>query len=686
MRSGTTPGLGMLLLAGMVHAAHAEPDIGPAQREHQVSYQGADPVYPADFFAPFQPQTALDMLDHTPGFVLSEGDFVRGFGAAAGNVLIDGQRPTVKAGGIAEVLQRIPALRVERILLLRGGEAAEAQGQMLVANVILKSDAGGSGTVALDLMRTFDGNIGASGRISHARRIGDWQTGIEVSGELIHFPNEGHYRLRDQAGALVESRSERIAGKSPEAGLAISASRALAGGTFTSNVRLGYDAYSARQTIVLHPGDFDAPPAEREDLAHDDEAYLAEAGVDWTRGLRGDWMAKLVGLGRVERFRTDEDFTGPEYRGVSALRQRPTEAIGRMTLSREGGHRLRPEIGVEVAWNALTSHLDYAEDLGTGLMAIGLDGADVRVTELRGEGFANLGARLSSDFSAEAGMAFERSRIRAKSDGSNTRSLSYLKPSAALIWSRTGATEARLGIRRSIDQLDFGDFAASVDQVDGRPLGGNAELRPARLTRAYLRLDRRWGEGGALSAELFGQRHDGLLGYILLPSGDQARGAIGDGRELGLTAQATFPLATIVPHAQLRFDGTLRRSRVEDALSGRTRRIDDLPDSTLSAEFRQELPALGSAWGLRYAAPQSARIHFIGEEYSWRDLPVWTAYIETSVIAGFKTVLTVEGIAGRDYDRFRRFHDPNDPDILTGTETRRQSEGTVISLSLTRSL
>ncbi|MFD2429917.1 hypothetical protein ACFSUK_20805 [Sphingobium scionense] len=53
---------------------------------------GPDPVYPVDFYAPFQPQTALDMLERTPGFLLSEGNSLRGFGGAAGNVLIDGQR------------------------------------------------------------------------------------------------------------------------------------------------------------------------------------------------------------------------------------------------------------------------------------------------------------------------------------------------------------------------------------------------------------------------------------------------------------------------------------------------------------------------------------------------------------------------------------------------------------------
>ena len=48
------------------------------------------------FFARFSPVTAEDMVRQLPGFTLDEGADLRGFGATAGNVLIDGQRPSSK--------------------------------------------------------------------------------------------------------------------------------------------------------------------------------------------------------------------------------------------------------------------------------------------------------------------------------------------------------------------------------------------------------------------------------------------------------------------------------------------------------------------------------------------------------------------------------------------------------------
>nr|WP_197283141.1 TonB-dependent receptor [Novosphingobium sp. ST904] len=258
---------------------------------------GPDPVYPADFYKPFQPQTALDMLERTPGFLLSEGTSVRGFGGGAGNVLIDGQRPTVKGGGITEVLRRIAASRVERIVLLRGSDAAEAQGQTLVANVVLRVDAGGSGNVSATFSHTSDGFVSPSVRASHARRIAGWQTSIELSGEVTRYPDEGIYFDRDAAGNLSSTRKESISAKAPEYGLALSTSGALGGGTLTVNLRLNKEGYSSDRAIDIFAA-ADETPESRRDIAYDEKGRSGELGLDWTRRIGSGWTTKLVGLGR----------------------------------------------------------------------------------------------------------------------------------------------------------------------------------------------------------------------------------------------------------------------------------------------------------------------------------------------------------------------------------------------------
>ena len=653
----------------------AHPPIVPA---------GPDPVYPADFYAPFQPQTALDMLERTPGFLLSEGNSLRGFGGAAGNVLIDGQRPTVKAGGITEVLRRIGAARVERVVLLRGTDAAEAQGQTLVANVILRTDGGGSGNASLKLSHTRDGRISPSAQISHARKIAGWQSNVELSVEQVRYPIDGIYHISDSNGMPTETRHERIIGKAPELGLAASTSGALAGGTLTLNLRLNRDGYESDRAIMIMPTD-GAAMIERT-IGYDEKGRSGELGLDWTRTLGKDWSAKLVGLGRVERLTTNEDYVEPGYRGVSALAQKPLELVGRTTLTRGGDHVLRPELGMEIAYNRLNSALDYAEDNGSGLTPITLANANSRVSELRGEAFANVTLRLGKRWTLESGMAFELSRIRVTGDAANEQSLSYWKPSAALVWSPRDTSQLRLGIRRTVDQLDFGDFAASVNQADGRPLGGNAQLRPARVTRALVRADHRWGKGGALAVEAYHQWHQGMLGYLLLPTGDEALGTIGNARQWGISTQATLPLDAALRGARLTLDGTLRGSRMRDPVTGDNRKMDDIAPRSLTAEFRHDVPKLRSSWGISYTAAEQGDVFYTGERLTWRDDAAFDAYVETTALAGFKTTLRASALNGQDYHRLRRFYSPSRAGSYSGQEQRNQWEGAVVSLTLARAL
>lgn len=682
-----------LLLAGAAAMASGtsgdEPQSGdpvPGNAAHALAPSGPDPVYPAEFYKPFQPQTALDMLERTPGFLLTEGSSVRGFGGAAGNVLIDGQRPTVKGGGITEVLRRIGASRVERVVLLRGSDAAEAQGQTLVANLILRADAGGSGNASLALAHTADGHVSPDARISYARRVAGWQTNVELSAQTVRYPTHAVYLERDAAAALIRTRRERISANAPQYGLALSTSGALGGGTLTVNLRLGKDSYASHTGYDIFDGAEDAVPDSVRTIAYRESSRSGELGADWTRRLGNDWSTKLVALGTLERYVTADDLVEPGYRGVSSQREKPVELVGRLTLTREGDHAFRPEFGAEAAYNRLTSRLDYAQDSGAGLVPIALSNADTRVSEQRAEAFANLTVRLARRVSLEAGMAAEFSKITVSGEAASAQSLSYLKPSAALVWSPSAETQLRLAMRRTVDQLDFSDFAASVNQTDGRPLGGNSRLRPARVTRALARLDHRWGKGGALALEGWHQWHTGLLGYVLLPSGEEALGTIGNARQWGVTAQGTLPLEAVLRGARLTVDAALRRSRMRDPVTGEDRRMDDVLPRSITAELRHDLPALRSSWGVTYTAAEYADVFYTAERLRWRDGQSWGGYVETTALPGFKTTLAVSALGGQDFYRMRRFYAPSRAGAPTGSEERRRRQGASVTLTLARAL
>ena len=87
----------MLAIAAAVLAQGApdrsEPGDAPVAA---AAAEAAVTPYPAAFFAEGRPTSAFDMIGRLPGFTFARGEAVRGFAGAAGNVMIDGERPTSK--------------------------------------------------------------------------------------------------------------------------------------------------------------------------------------------------------------------------------------------------------------------------------------------------------------------------------------------------------------------------------------------------------------------------------------------------------------------------------------------------------------------------------------------------------------------------------------------------------------
>ena len=93
MRSALFAGVAATALIGATPARAAQPAGEAAPASTQSS---RTTVYQANFFAPFAPRTAYDVVQHVPGFQLDLGSTqsvngsvdVRGFAGTAGNVVM----------------------------------------------------------------------------------------------------------------------------------------------------------------------------------------------------------------------------------------------------------------------------------------------------------------------------------------------------------------------------------------------------------------------------------------------------------------------------------------------------------------------------------------------------------------------------------------------------------------------
>ena len=125
-------------------------------------------TYDRAYFDPFAPRTALDIARRVPGFTLDLGSTqtatgsvdVRGFAGVAGNVVINGARPSSKAESLETLLARIPAQRIVRIEVAPGDiYGSDYAGKSQVLNVIMSAEAGIDANVTAAARRVSTGSV-----------------------------------------------------------------------------------------------------------------------------------------------------------------------------------------------------------------------------------------------------------------------------------------------------------------------------------------------------------------------------------------------------------------------------------------------------------------------------------------------------------------------------------------------
>src|SRR5947209_13836518 len=114
-------GVGLAALLAGASALAQTPADAPAPQPTRTA-DGRTTTYDAAFFAKYAPRTAYDIVQRIPGFTLdlgannnNNGADIRGFAGVAGNVVVNGQRPSTKSETLDAYLSRIPANRVKRV-------------------------------------------------------------------------------------------------------------------------------------------------------------------------------------------------------------------------------------------------------------------------------------------------------------------------------------------------------------------------------------------------------------------------------------------------------------------------------------------------------------------------------------------------------------------------------------------
>lgn len=647
-------GLAAALLIGSAAPAFAQ-EVGAGGR---TVYQGA-------YFAQFSPSNALELVQRVPGFSLELGSQdVRGFGGAAGNVVINGQRPSAKSDTLETVLARIPASRVARVEIGPGDLfGSEFSGKPQVLNLILVSGGGLAGTVSATVRRDFSGLITPEGNVSALYRRGKSSFNVSAGYNNAHFPEEGTDTITKlPSNTLVEFRRKYNDTSEREAYL--SGSWEHVGGenrTAHANFRVADGYFGLFQTNNVFP----VGGIERDDrLSQEQDRRDYEIGGDITRPFLGGGL-KLIGLA-TRRHRRNEDTSfnriGEDVIGgfIQNTDSQRNETVARLVWSRSNWNGWSVETGAEAVLNSLDSNVNLFDVDEDGVLTrIDLPVDQAKVTEYRGEAFVNAGRALSPTLRMDLGLTFEASKLTVTGDAESERVLKFLKPKAVFDWKPKGPWHLQLALARTVAQLNFEDFISSAELTNDRVDAGNAELLPQRAWEALLTVERTILGDGLAKAEFGYNRISLVQDRVPTPEGFDAPGNLGSGTFKFVRGTLDIPLSTIgIKGGRLTVNGTLQDSSVEDPYTHQRRRFSGYSNYRFDAAFRQDLGK--HAWGFNvYTNPGQSFFRRNEIDTPNGEEPFVTAFAEyrptqkTSVTFGLDNLLNVQG------KRFRTFFSPD---------------------------
>jgi len=648
-------------------------------------------AYQASYFDAFNAVTALDMVQRVPGFSFDSGRDVRGFGGAAGNVLINGERPSSK-DGLNAILQRIPASQVARLEHVRGQVAGyDMRGQTEIVNVVRVADSAASGAYEIQLKAAEGAPITLRGNASYSDRLGPWEYTANLERDTNRSIFGGTERLQRVNGDLIERRHEVFKENYRDWEGGVNAEAAFGATTLRLNARgesWTFDGYEP--SFVFDDSSARIRVAESD---FDDEGYNYDFGGDIERELSEAWSAKLIGLNRFSYEETNQRFddfpaaaSGETVFQSIAVDEGETIARGFLTWTPSTRHSV--EFGLEGAYNFRDNALTLSIDDGSGPTPIPLPNANTKVEETRGEAFVSWVWTRSDALTIEPGFVAEYSEIKQSGDAANQRSFTYPKPSLTATWDYAENRQLRLLIERRVAQLDFGDFASSTSINDDQTDLGNPELEPDKSWVVETKWERRFWNEGVVSLRGQYESIQDLLDLLPVtgPNGQRfvARGNIGDGQFFLLEAGWTLPLDRLgVPNALFEGRYATYWSEVTDPLTGQARGISDVSDSNWRIDFRQDLPDRKISWGFDYAKPGQRPFYRLSEiqirDDKHGDLDM---FVETTRYFGLTLRLDVENIGNQSRNRERYFFSaPRDIGQIERIEFGEKNDGALIRLT-----
>jgi hypothetical protein len=652
----------------MPDVAHAHVD--NANADVTVTPAGSRKFDP-DFFATYAPVTALDMVKRIPGFSINAGEDRRGFGENAGNVLVDGDRPSTKSDDIFTILSRIPASQVESILLSeQAGADTETQGQGQVVNIVRKRTAKVNGTYEATIVAGTRYGFQPSLNTSATMRRGDTSYELNFSSYSERVLGFGPEDFRSGSAELIERRFYNGKGGYDQAALGGAIKTRLGGAKVNLNGQVRWsDSFVIRKAEYSNAARIrTGEEFLRRDGPTGDLSY--ELGADIEFSALPKTNTKIVGLYRSGRESRSSDIeTARIAQPVSLFetrsRNEPMEAVVRMQNDLVGLGRHAVQFGAEIAYNRLDAQFSAASSLAGAVT--NFPASNVLVAETRFEPFISDVWTVGPAWKIEAGAIAEFSKLTLSGDSTAARSFFFIKPRAIATWTINPQTTLELRAERQVAQLDFNEFATSVDVTVGNQVdAGNADLVPEKTTTLSALIRHKFLDRGSVQFrgdyQLVSDTQDLVPITVRDADGNitsqfDGTGNIGKSTKWNGELEITLPLDWLTKPigftgVEVRHVSHYHGSRVTDPVTGFNRRVSRRPLWHQQWDIRYDMADLGLVFGTSIGIQDANYAYFFNEKRRQQEDTRITIFIEYSKLKLGTIRFQVTDMAGFRRDRF----------------------------------
>lgn len=604
-------------------------------------------VFRADFFATYGPVTAVDMVRRIPGFSIEESDDRRGFGENAGNVLIDGDRPSSKSDDIETILSRIPASEVDYVELTeQAGADAETQGKGQVVNVVRKISAKVSGTYEGNLVMGHRYGFRPSANASATLRRGPTTYELNFTSYSERIYGFGPEDFKTGSASLVERRYYRGKGGFDEAGIGGAIKTTLGGAKVNLNGRVRWrDGFDRRL------GEY----SDATGTKTGDETLLRggpitdlnyEIGGDIEFGMAPRLNTKIIGLYRTATESNDSSIEAARFGQPVTLfetrsRNKPSEAVARIQNDWSGIGNHAIQFGGEVAYNRLDARFSAASSVAGA--TTNFPASNVLVEETRVEPFVTDVWTVSPKWKIEAGAIAEFSKLTLSGDSTAARNFKFIKPRAIATWTASPQTTLEFRAERQVAQLNFGEFATSIDVALGNQVdAGNADLVPEKVTNLSALVRHKFLERGSIqfrgSYQLISDTQDLVPVTLRDAAGNitarfDGAGNIGNSKRWDGELEITLPFDWLTKPAgitgiEIKYTGHYHGSRVTDPVTGEKRRMSNRPVWHQEWELRHDIADSGFVYGVTAYVQEENNSYFFNELRRQKEGVRTNAFIE----------------------------------------------------------